>query len=175
MKRAGSATKLSSHSVHEVFLEAPPDVFHHDSSLPPPYSNPENHCNASDLSDCVEEDRGVGISFTSHPKLNRCPRLMPFLHTYDETICSAIIFSGWLDGLMLERMWSSAGTSPLPFHGIIGQTLGPSAGICIGSHLKRRLAWENSCGPMSRAKNPYPIQSFGFETCCFRTCHLQSQ
>ena len=73
MKRAGSATKLSGHSVHEVFLEAPPDVFHHDSSLPPPYSNSENHCNDSDLSDSVEEDRGVGISFDITPQAEQVP------------------------------------------------------------------------------------------------------
>jgi hypothetical protein len=44
------------------FLEAPPDVFHHDSSIPPPCLKPENHCNDKDLSDRVEESRGVGVT-----------------------------------------------------------------------------------------------------------------
>jgi len=55
--------------VHEVVLEAPPDVFHHDSSLPPPYLNPENHCWDRDLSDSGEEDQGVGISFDITPQI----------------------------------------------------------------------------------------------------------
>jgi len=53
------------------FLEAPPDVFHHDSSIPPPYSNPENHCNNRNLSDKRKESRGWLYLFKSLPKLNQ--------------------------------------------------------------------------------------------------------
>jgi len=45
------------------FLEAPPDVFQLDSSIPPPYLKPENHCNKRNLSNVVEQSRGVGVFF----------------------------------------------------------------------------------------------------------------
>lgn len=48
-------------------LEEPPDVFHHHSSIPPPYLNPENDCNDRDLSDKMEESRGVGLSLDNTP------------------------------------------------------------------------------------------------------------
>ena len=45
------------------FLEAHPDVFQLDSSIPPPYLKPENHCNKRNLSNMVEQSSGVGVSF----------------------------------------------------------------------------------------------------------------
>ena len=94
------------------FLEAPPDVFHYDSSIPPLYSNPEPHCTDRDLSNRVEESRGVGVSFEINTHVEQVAQAEAFLHTCYEIACGAVIFSRSLEDLMLEIRLSSSGAAP---------------------------------------------------------------